>query len=43
VISYMCERLTVMRNAEPVEVLTRRQLRGGEIVSDHTRALIAAA
>ncbi|MBN9309014.1 MAG: ABC transporter ATP-binding protein [Devosia sp.] len=43
VISYMCERLMVMRNAEPVETLTREQLRAREIADDYTRALIAAA
>ena len=43
VISYMCERLMVMRNARPVELLTREQLRSGAIADDYTRALIAAA
>ncbi|KQW80035.1 peptide ABC transporter ATP-binding protein [Devosia sp. Root413D1] len=43
VISYMCERLMVMRNAQPVETLTREQLRSGAIVEDYTKALIAAA
>jgi peptide/nickel transport system ATP-binding protein len=43
VISYMCERLMVMRNAEPVESLTRAELRSGAIASDYTKALIAAA
>ncbi len=43
VISYMCERLMVMRNARPVETLTREQLRSGAIAEDYTRALIAAA
>jgi peptide/nickel transport system ATP-binding protein len=43
VISYMCERLMVMRNAEPVESLTRAELRSGAISSDYTKALIAAA
>ncbi len=43
VISYMCERLMVMRNARPVETLTREQLRAGHIADDYTRALIAAA
>jgi len=43
VISYMCERLMVMRNAEPVETLTREQLRSGAIAEDYTKALIAAA
>ncbi len=43
VISYMCERLMVMRNANPVETLTREQLRSGTIAEDYTRALISAA
>jgi peptide/nickel transport system ATP-binding protein len=43
VISYMCERLMVMRNAQPVETLTREQLRSGAIAADYTKALIAAA
>jgi peptide/nickel transport system ATP-binding protein len=43
VISYMCESLMVMRNAEPVETLSRDQLRSGAIASDYTRQLIAAA
>jgi peptide/nickel transport system ATP-binding protein len=43
VISYMCDRLMVMRNAEPVESLTRADLRSGAIASDYTKALIAAA
>jgi peptide/nickel transport system ATP-binding protein len=43
VISYMCESLMVMRNAEPVETLTRDQLRTGAISADYTRQLIAAA
>jgi peptide/nickel transport system ATP-binding protein len=43
VISYMCESLMVMRNAEPVETLTRDQLRSGAIADVYTRQLIAAA
>jgi peptide/nickel transport system ATP-binding protein len=43
VISYMCEELMVMRNAQPVETLTREQLRSGAIANDYTRTLIAAA
>ena len=43
VISYMCESLMVMRNAQPVETLTREQLRSGIIADDYTRQLIAAA
>jgi len=43
VISYMCERLMVMRNAQPVETLTREQLRSGAIAEDYTKALIVAA
>ncbi len=42
VISYMCERLMVMRQAEPVEFLTRAQVRAGEIGSPYTRSLITA-
>jgi peptide/nickel transport system ATP-binding protein len=43
VVSYMCERLMVMRNAESVEVLTRKQLRSGEIADAYTQALLAAS
>jgi len=43
VVSYMCERLMVMRNAETVEILTRNQLRSGDISSAYTRSLLAAA
>jgi len=43
VVSYMCERLMVMQNAEAVETLTRAQLRAGEITSSYTRALVGAA
>ncbi len=43
VISYMCERLMVMRNAEAVETLSRDELRAGTIGSDYTRDLIRAA
>lgn len=43
VISYMCERLMVMREANPVEILTREQLRSGDIGSAYTRSLVAAA
>ncbi|RYE10964.1 MAG: ABC transporter ATP-binding protein [Hyphomicrobiales bacterium] len=43
VISYMCERLMVMRNAEPVETLSREQLRAGEVHNDYSRQLIAAS
>ena len=42
VVSYMCERLMVLRNAETVETMTREQLRSGEVVSDYSRALIDA-
>ena len=42
VISYMCERLMVMRQAEPVEFLTRAQLRSGNVGSPYTRSLVAA-
>ncbi|MBN9305242.1 MAG: peptide ABC transporter ATP-binding protein [Devosia sp. 67-54] len=43
VISYMCDRLAVMRNAELVETLTREALRARDIRSDYTRALVAAS
>jgi peptide/nickel transport system ATP-binding protein len=43
VISYMCERLMVMRDARPVETLSRQQLRSGEIANEYTRTLISAA
>jgi peptide/nickel transport system ATP-binding protein len=42
VISYMCERLMVMRDAETVEVLTREQLRARQIADPYTRQLLAA-
>jgi peptide/nickel transport system ATP-binding protein len=43
VISYMCERLMVMRNAEAVEVLTREQLRSKDINHAYTAQLLAAS
>ncbi|WP_207633038.1 ABC transporter ATP-binding protein [Devosia aurantiaca] len=43
VVSYMCERLMVLRNAETVEVLTREQLRSGTIADPYTEALLAAS
>jgi len=43
VISYMCDRLAVMRNAEMVETLTREALRAREIRTDYTRSLVAAS
>jgi peptide/nickel transport system ATP-binding protein len=43
VVSYMCDRLAVMRNAEVVEVLTRDALRGRSIKIDYTRQLLAAS
>jgi peptide/nickel transport system ATP-binding protein len=43
VISYMCDRLAVMRNAQMVETLTREALRAREINSEYTRALVAAS
>jgi peptide/nickel transport system ATP-binding protein len=43
VISYMCERLAVMRNAEVVETLTREQLRARDLGHAYTRDLIAAS
>ena len=43
VISYMCERLMVMRNAETVETLTREQLRARAFSADYTSDLVAAS
>lgn len=43
VISYMCDRLMVMRNAEAVETLSRSQLRSRDIKESYTRELIAAS
>ena len=43
VISYMCDRLMVMRNAEAVETLSRAQLRARDIQQSYTRDLIAAS
>ena len=43
VISYMCEHLMVMRNAEAVETLSREDLRAGRLQAAYTRELIAAA
>jgi peptide/nickel transport system ATP-binding protein len=43
VVSYMCERLMVMRNARTVETLTRVQLRSGEVGTDYSRELLGAS
>jgi peptide/nickel transport system ATP-binding protein len=43
VISYMCDRLMVMRNAACVETLTREELRAGAMQSDYTRMLFRAS
>jgi peptide/nickel transport system ATP-binding protein len=43
VISYMCDRLAVMRNAEMVETLSRQDLRARNIRTPYTQALIAAS
>jgi peptide/nickel transport system ATP-binding protein len=43
VVSYMCERLMVMRNAQPVETLTRAELRAGEMRDPYTRDLVGAS
>ncbi|WP_240230638.1 ABC transporter ATP-binding protein [Devosia lacusdianchii] len=43
VISYMCDRLMVMRHAKAVETLSRAQLRGRDVHQDYTRELIAAS
>ena len=42
VISYMCERLMVMRNAVEVETLTREALRSRTIRDPYTRTLVEA-
>jgi peptide/nickel transport system ATP-binding protein len=42
VISYMCERLMVMRNAQEVETLSREALRARDIADPYTRALVEA-
>ena len=42
-ISYMCERLMVMRNAEPVETLTRDQLRAGQVADAYSAQLLSAS
>jgi len=43
VISYMCERLMVMRNAREVETLTREQLRARDVKDAYSRELLAAS
>jgi peptide/nickel transport system ATP-binding protein len=43
VISYMCDRLMVMRNAEAVETLSRDDLRARRFTADYTRDLVAAS
>lgn len=43
VVSYMCDRFAVMSQGEIVEVLSREQLRAGEIQCDYTQKLIAAS
>jgi len=43
VISYMCERLMVMRNAREVETLTREQLRARDVRDEYSRELLAAS
>ena len=42
VISYICERLMVMRNAQEVETLSREALRARNIADPYTRALVEA-
>jgi peptide/nickel transport system ATP-binding protein len=39
----MCERLIVMRNAEPVEILTREELRAGDVHHGYSKQLLAAS
>jgi peptide/nickel transport system ATP-binding protein len=43
VISYMCERLMVMRNAKTVETLTREQLRARDVRDEYSRQLLEAS
>jgi peptide/nickel transport system ATP-binding protein len=43
VVSYMCDRLMVMRQARAVETLTREQLRARDISQPYTRELLAAS
>lgn len=43
VISYMCERLMVMRNAEAVETLSREALRARQLADPYTQALVTAS
>jgi peptide/nickel transport system ATP-binding protein len=43
VVSYMCDRFAVMSQGEIVEVLSREQLRAGEIQCEYTQKLIAAS
>ncbi|WP_375450686.1 ABC transporter ATP-binding protein [uncultured Devosia sp.] len=43
VISYMCDRLMVMRDAQAVETLTREQLRARDLAHSYTRELVAAS
>ncbi|MNW13920.1 hypothetical protein D3C71_2120040 [compost metagenome] len=39
----MCDRLMVMQNARAVEMLTRAQLRTGDMQHDYTRTLFRAS
>ena len=43
VVSYMCDRLMIMRQAKHVETLTRAQLRNGELVIPYSREFLAAS
>ena len=43
VVSYMCERLMVMRQARTVETLTREQLRGRQVADPYTAELLGAS
>jgi peptide/nickel transport system ATP-binding protein len=43
VVSYMCERLLVMRHARAVESLTREALRAGAVTDPYSRELIEAS
>ncbi len=43
VVSYMCDRFAVMSQGEVIEVLSREQLRSGDIQCEYTQKLIAAS
>jgi peptide/nickel transport system ATP-binding protein len=43
VVSYMCDRFTVLQNARLVETVTREQLRARDLKADYTREFVAAS